>query len=87
MASKLITEFQTLSRLAADRSQVPAPKLTDRELEVLKLVAQGMTNRDVADQLYIAENTAANHVRSILRKTGSANRTRAARYAAERDLL
>ena len=87
MASKLITEFQTLSRLAADRSQVPVPKLTDRELEVLKLVAQGMTNREVADQLYIAENTVKNHVRNILEKLHLHSRMEAVMYAVRENLL
>jgi DNA-binding NarL/FixJ family response regulator len=87
MASKLITEFQQLSRLAADRSQVPAPKLTDRELEVLKLVAQGMTNREVADQLYIAENTVKNHVRNILEKLHLHSRMEAVMYAVRENLL
>jgi DNA-binding NarL/FixJ family response regulator len=61
--------------------------LTPRELEVLKLVAQGMRNRDIAGRLVISEYTAANHVRSILMKTGSANRTQAARFAAIHGLL
>ena len=87
MASKLINEFQALSKLAADRSQVPAPKLTDRELEVLKLVAQGMTNREVADQLYIAENTVKNHVRNILEKLHLHSRMEAVLYAVRENLF
>ena len=55
--------------------------LTSRELQVLTLVAQGLRNRDIARTLVISEYTAANHVRSILMKTGSANRTQAARFA------
>jgi DNA-binding CsgD family transcriptional regulator len=58
--------------------------LTDRELQVLRLVCQGATNRDIARSLFISENTAANHVRSILTKTGSPNRTRAAILAVSR---
>ena len=48
--------------------QVPAPKLTDREMQVLKLVARGMNNRDIAKELFISENTVKNHVRNILEK-------------------
>ena len=48
MASKLLTEFTTLAKRADEQQEVPAPRLTDRELEVLKLVAQGMTNREIA---------------------------------------
>ncbi len=58
--------------------------LTERELEVLRLVCEGATNREIASRLVISENTAANHVRSILIKTGSANRTRAAMLAVSR---
>ena len=58
--------------------------LTDRELEVLRLVCEGATNREIAERLVISENTAANHVRSILTKTGSPNRTRAAMLALSR---
>jgi DNA-binding CsgD family transcriptional regulator/tetratricopeptide (TPR) repeat protein len=61
--------------------------LTRREVDVLRLVAEGRSNREIGEQLYISQNTAANHVRSILLKTGAANRTGAAIYAAEHDLL
>lgn len=61
--------------------------LTRREQEVLVLIAQGFSNRDIASRLYISVNTAANHVRSILTKTGAANRTQAARYASEHGLI
>lgn len=60
--------------------------LTDREVEVLGLLAAGLSNREIADRLYISPNTAANHVRSILMKTRAANRTQAAVYATEHDL-
>jgi DNA-binding CsgD family transcriptional regulator/tetratricopeptide (TPR) repeat protein len=61
--------------------------LTAREVQVLRLVAEGCSNRLVARRLGISENTAANHVRSILVKTGSPNRTGAVMYAAEHGLL
>lgn len=68
-----------------------APKgpegLTERELDVLRLLADGLTNREIGERLYISSNTAANHVRSILTKTGAANRTQAAIYASEHHLL
>jgi DNA-binding CsgD family transcriptional regulator len=59
--------------------------LTAREAQVLRLLAEGLANREIAERLVISEHTAANHVRSILAKTGSANRTQAAMYAAGRD--
>ncbi len=55
--------------------------LTMRELDVLKLIAQGYTNREIADQLHIAERTAAKYASNILDKLHLANRTRAALYA------
>jgi DNA-binding CsgD family transcriptional regulator len=61
--------------------------LTARETEVLRLLGEGLSNRDIAARLVISENTAANHVRSILAKTGSDNRTQAAIYAASAGLL
>ena len=50
---------------------MPAPKLTDREMEVLRLVAQGLNNRDIAGKLFISENTVKNHIRNILRSSTS----------------
>jgi DNA-binding CsgD family transcriptional regulator/tetratricopeptide (TPR) repeat protein len=62
-----------------------APALPDglspREVQILTLVARGLSNREIGTVLSISEHTAANHVRSILRKTDSANRTEAASYA------
>jgi DNA-binding CsgD family transcriptional regulator/tetratricopeptide (TPR) repeat protein len=55
--------------------------LSGREAQILRLVARGLSNREIGEQLHISEHTAANHVRSILRKTGCANRTEAASYA------
>jgi len=76
----------------AERSGTPRPAddlpddLSPREAEVLGLVAQGMSNREIGAALHISEHTAANHIRSILRKTGSANRTEATSYAHRRGL-
>jgi two-component system NarL family response regulator len=87
MASKLLNEFNSLARQAADKEELPAPVLTARELEVLKLVARGMSNRDVADQLYISENTVKNHVRNILEKLHLHPRMEAVMYAVRKRLL
>jgi DNA-binding CsgD family transcriptional regulator/tetratricopeptide (TPR) repeat protein len=61
--------------------------LSAREADILRLVARGLSNRDVGRELFISEHTVANHVRSILRKTGCANRTEAAAYALRRGLV
>jgi DNA-binding CsgD family transcriptional regulator len=55
--------------------------LSPREAQILKLVARGLSNREIGQELSISEHTAANHIRSILRKTDCANRTEAASYA------
>ncbi len=65
----------------AERVQTPPDDLSWRELDVLRLVAAGRSNREIGEQLCISGHTVANHVRSILRKTGAANRTEAAGYA------
>jgi DNA-binding NarL/FixJ family response regulator len=60
--------------------------LTAREREVIALIAQGRSNRDIAVQLVISEHTVANHVRNILMKSDAVNRTQAAMFARERGL-
>jgi DNA-binding NarL/FixJ family response regulator len=87
MASKLLSEFNALAKKAEDRQQYPAPTLTTRELEVLKLVAKGMSNREIADALYISENTVKNHVRNILEKLHLHSRMEAVIYAVRERLL
>jgi DNA-binding NarL/FixJ family response regulator len=87
MASKLLTEFAAMSKRADERQQVPAPRLTDREMEVLKLVAQGMNNRDIAKELFISENTVKNHIRNILEKLHLHSRMEAVVYAVREKLL
>ena len=84
MASKLLNEFNTLAKRADERKQVPGPTLTNRELEVLRLVAKGMSNREVADELYISENTVKNHVRNILEKLHLHSRMEAVLFAIAR---
>jgi len=61
--------------------------LTRREIEVLRLVAAGMSNREIAEKLVITENTSATHVSNILAKTASSNRLEAANYASTHGLL
>ena len=85
MAIKLLDEFKQMSR--SDRQQVPSPRLTDRELEVLKLVAQGLNNREIAKRLFISENTVKNHVRNILEKLQLHSRMEAVVYAVREKLL
>jgi DNA-binding CsgD family transcriptional regulator len=61
--------------------------LTHREVEVLRLIAAGRSNRAIAEELFISPNTAGHHVSNILNKINAANRTEAAAYAARHGLL
>ena len=87
MAAKLLTEFASLAKRVDEGTSVPAPRLTERELEVLRLVAQGMSNREIAGVLFIAENTVKNHVRNILEKLHLHSRMEAVVYAVREKLL
>ncbi len=85
MAVKLIDEFKQMSK--PEREQGPALRLTERELEVLRLVAKGLNNREVAKELFISENTVKNHVRNILEKLQLHSRMEAVMYAMREQLL
>jgi DNA-binding CsgD family transcriptional regulator/tetratricopeptide (TPR) repeat protein len=80
-----------LGRVRALGSAAPTKRRPDelsaREVEILCLVARGMSNREIGTTLFISEHTAANHIRSILRKTRCANRTEAASYAHRHGLV
>ena len=81
------TVMERLARLAAKEQERAVEMVSDREKEVLVLVAQGLTNREIAEKLVISENTARNHVSRILEKLGLARRSEAAAFAAKHGLL
>src|SRR3546814_6392544 len=85
MAAKLIDEFKAMSK--PEKDQIPGLRLTERELEVLRLVAKGLNNREIARQLFISENTVKNHVRNILEKLQLHSRMEAVLYAVREKLL
>jgi DNA-binding NarL/FixJ family response regulator len=88
MASKLLSEFAAMIKNDRSREpEVPAPKLTERELDVLRLVATGLNNKDVAKELFISENTVKNHVRNILEKLQLHSRMEAVMYAVREKIL
>jgi DNA-binding NarL/FixJ family response regulator len=88
MASKLLTEFAELVRKEEPVKQdLPAPRLTPREMEVLQEVAKGLSNRQIAQALSIAENTVKNHIRNILEKLHLHSRMQAVLYAVRQNLL
>lgn len=71
----------------AERPEEPPIKLTQRELEVLKLLGKGFSNREISEQLFISENTVFGHVANILNKLGLESRTQAALYAIRNGLV
>jgi two-component system NarL family response regulator len=87
MASKLLTEFAAMVTKRSGRERLPSPTLTDRELEVLRLVARGRNNREIAADLFISENTVKNHIRNILEKLQLHSRMEAVFYAVREKLL
>ena len=79
MTTRVLHEF---ARLEPGREPTGASEeLTTREIEVLKELVTGATNREIADRLYIAENTVKNHMRNILGKLNLRNRREAAEFA------
>ncbi len=87
MASKLLTEFAAMVKKTDEKPPVPSPRLTPREMEVLKLVAKGLNNRDIAKELFISENTVKNHIRNILERLQLHSRMEAVVYAVREKLL
>ena len=84
--SSLLARARTLTVPSGPGAPLPNG-LSTREVEILALVARGCSNREIGAELVISEHTAASHVRSILRKTGCANRTEAASYAYRNGLV
>lgn len=69
------------------QGQMPGDALTEREREVLSLIARGYTNKQIAETLFVSEKTARNHVSHILEKLGLARRSEAAAFAVEHKLV
>lgn len=98
VASKLLKHMGTIGQHTVSAPSLPASNhlpqhlppyesLTERELEVLALLAQGMPNKEIAAHLVISERTAKFHVSSIMGKLGATNRTEAVSLAAQRGLI
>ncbi|MFV1963430.1 MAG: response regulator [Acidimicrobiia bacterium] len=86
MGGKLFSSLRDLLRHHGSAS-ARQPELTGRELEILTLVGVGNTSREIADQLYISENTVRNHVRNILDKLGMKSRFEAVNWAHREGLI
>jgi DNA-binding NarL/FixJ family response regulator len=81
LAAKILEEFARMGREGAGKPGGPEDELTDREREVLRLVAEGATNREIASRLYVSENTVGFHMKNILAKLHLKNRAQAAVFA------
>ncbi len=82
-----VVATKLLRHVSAEPAAPPGSTLTEREMEVLRLLGQGLRNQEIAEQLTISERTAKFHVSSILSKLGAGNRTEAVRLAAQMGLI
>jgi NarL family two-component system response regulator LiaR len=82
VAAKLMQEFST-----PRGAEAPVEQLTEREMDVLRLIARGKSNKEIADTLIISEKTVKTHVSNILSKLHLADRTQAAIYALRQRLV
>ncbi|MGY1793389.1 response regulator [Geodermatophilus sp. SYSU D00525] len=87
VAAKVVARFAQLDDGPRSRPQPLVVPLSDRELDVLRLLAEGRSNREIARALYLAEGTVKNHVTSVLGKLGARDRTQAALRARALDLV
>jgi DNA-binding NarL/FixJ family response regulator len=87
VAAKVVARFAQLDDAPRPRAQPLVVPLSDRELDVLRLVADGRSNREIAAALFLAEGTVKNHVTNVLGKLGARDRTQAALRARALDLL
>lgn len=82
-----LIDLNTAKQAMEHLSHLPGSELTEREREVLTLVARGFTNKQIADTLFVTEKTARNHVSHILDKLGLSRRSEAAAFAVEHRLV
>jgi DNA-binding NarL/FixJ family response regulator len=87
LAKKFIDEFTVLREEKRSSDAEMESHISERETEIITLVARGYTNKEIAQKLSIAENTAKVHVKNILQKLELRNRQQAAAYAAEHGLV
>lgn len=87
VAAKVVAEFARLTRKPEAHPSTLIEPLSEREREVLRLIAKGSSNHEIAGKLCLAEGTVKNHITNILAKLGVRDRTQAALKAVERGLL
>ena len=86
MTGKLVSAFQAASAPPAEPAPGPGDNLSPRELETLRLIARGASNKEIGRELGIAETTVKIHVQHLLRKLGLSSRVQAAVFASENGL-
>jgi DNA-binding NarL/FixJ family response regulator len=86
LAGLVLGEYRRLSDSPADARDPDTPRLTDRETEVLRLVAKGLSYKQIAERLFLSHRTVQNHVQNTLRKLQLHNRVQLVRYAIEQGL-
>src|SRR6476661_6325755 len=86
LAGLVLGEYRRLSEGPQAAADPKAPRLTERETEVLRLVAKGLSYRQIADRLVLSHRTVQNHVQNTLRKLQLHNRVQLVRYAIEQGL-
>ena len=86
LAGLVLGEYRRLAEAPRGNGEAVAPSLSDRETEVLRLVAKGLAYRQIAERLVLSHRTVQNHVQNTLRKLQLHNRVELARYAIEQGL-
>lgn len=88
VATKVVTEFsRVIAPVSTARPDILSEPLSEREIEVLRLVSQGLSNREIASRLFISPGTAKTHIHNLCGKLGAQNRTEAAVRARELGLV
>jgi len=84
LATRVLSEFKRMSQQSEQRNR---ECLTDRELQILTLIAQGMSNKDISAKLFLSEKTVKNYITTIFQKLQLTDRTQAAIYALQKGLI
>src|ERR1041385_2832063 len=87
VAAKVVAEFARLSRKSVETPNAAIEPMSEREIEILRLISRGASNREIANALFLAEGTVKNHVTNILGKLEARDRTQAALKAKDCGLV
>lgn len=87
MVTQLMGHLSQRSKQPPKGTDKPTPSLTERELELLPLIAKGLSNREIAKKMFISENTVKYHIKNLLQKLSLKNRAEAAAFAIQQGLV